>query len=89
MLTGKEVVVVLPQFEGTFVELPCALPGLGTQPRPHVLHPLLTVGVQEHHNGVPLSVVQPVHRIRGDVQHGVLILHKPHTHYQRISEVCL
>lgn len=72
--TGEEMVVVLPQFEGTLIQFPCTLSGLGTQPGPHVLHTLFAVWVQKYHNGVPLGIVQTVHSIRGDVQHRMLIL---------------
>jgi hypothetical protein len=75
-LTGEEVVVVLPQLDGALVQLAGALPGLGAQTGPHVLHALLVVGVQEHHDGVPLGVVQPVHRVGRDVQHRVLVLRR-------------
>lgn len=74
LLTGEEVMVVLSQFESTLVQLPGALPGLGTEPGPHVFDALLAVGIQEHHNGVPLSVIQTIHRVRGDVQHSMLVL---------------
>lgn len=73
-LTGEEVVVVLPQFEGTFIQLPGTLPGLWTQSGPHGLHALLCVGVQKNDDGVPLCVVQSVHRVGRDVQHCMLIL---------------
>lgn len=44
-LTGEQVVVVLPQFDGSLVQLPGALPGFGTQPGPHVLHALFVIRV--------------------------------------------
>lgn len=74
LLTGEEMMVVLSQFERTLIQLPGALPRLGTEPGPHVLDTLLAVWIQEHHDGVPLSVVQTIHRIGGDVQHGMLVL---------------
>lgn len=74
LLTGEEVMVVLSQFESTLIQLPGALPGLRTEPGPHVLDTLLAVGIQEHHNGVPLSIIQTIHRIGGDVQHCMLVL---------------
>lgn len=74
LLTGEEMMVVLSQFESALVQLPGALPRLGTEPGPHVLDTLLAVWIQEHHDGVPLSVVQTIHRIGGDVQHGMLVL---------------
>lgn len=58
---------------GSLKELPGALPRLGAEAGPHVLDALLGVGVEEHHNGIPLSVVQAVHCIRGDVQHRMLV----------------
>lgn len=73
-LTGEQVVVVLPQFDGSLVQLPGALPGFGTQPGPHVLHALLVIRVEEDDDRVPLGVVQPVHGVRGDVQHSMLVL---------------
>lgn len=74
-LTGEEVVVVLSQFEGAIVELPGALPRLGAEAGPHVLHTLLGVRVEKHYDRIPLSVVETVHCIRGDVQHCMLVLH--------------
>lgn len=74
--TGEEMVVVLPQFEGTLVEFPCTLSGLRTQSGPHVFHTLFVVWVQKYYDGVPLGIVQTVHSIRGDVQHCMLILAK-------------
>lgn len=44
-LTGEQVVVILPQFDGSLVELPGALPGLWTQSGPHVLHALLIIRI--------------------------------------------
>lgn len=44
-LTGEQVVIILPQFDGSLIELPGALPGLRTQSGPHVLHTLLIVGI--------------------------------------------
>lgn len=79
LLTGEEVIIVFPQFESALVQLPGALPGFGTQPGPHVLHSLLAVWIEEHDDGVPLSVVQPVHRVGGDVQHCVFVLAQTET----------
>lgn len=75
-LTGEEVVVVLPQLEGALKQLPGTLPGIWAEAGPHVLHALLGVRVEEHHYGIPLGVVQPVHRVWRDVQHCMLILHQ-------------
>lgn len=75
-LTGEEVVIILPQFDGSLIELPGTFPGLWTQSGPHGLHALLVVGVEEDDNRVPLSVVQPVHSIGGDVQHSMFVLYE-------------
>ncbi len=74
LLTGEEVMVVLSQFESTLIQLPCTLPGLNTEPGPHVLDTLLAIGIQEHHDGVPLSVIQTIHRVGCNVQHSMLVL---------------
>lgn len=76
-VTCEEMMVVLSKLERTFVKLPGALSGLGTESGPHAFHALLTVRIQEHHDGIPLSVVQPIHCIRSDVQYCMLILN-PH-----------
>lgn len=44
-LTGEQVVIILPQFNGSLIELPGTLPGLWTQPGPHVLHTLFVIGI--------------------------------------------
>ncbi len=66
--------VVLSQFKCTLMEFPGTLPGLRTQSGPHVLHTLLTVRIQEHHDGIPLSIVQPIHCVRSNVQHCMFFL---------------
>lgn len=77
--TGEEMVVVLPQFEGTLIQFPCTFSRFRTQPGSHVLHSLFAVWVQKYHNGIPLGIVQTVHSIRGDVQHRMLILQQKDT----------
>lgn len=44
-LTGEQVVIILPQFNGSLIELPGALPGLWTQSGPHVLHTLFIIRI--------------------------------------------
>lgn len=73
-LTSEEVVVVFSQFDGSLIELPGTLPGLGTQPGPHALHALLVIGIEEDYDGVPLSVVQSVHSVWSNVQQGMFVL---------------
>lgn len=45
LLTSEQVVIILPQFNGSLIELSGALPGLWTQPGPHVLHTLFIIGI--------------------------------------------
>lgn len=45
LLTGEQVVVILPQFDGSLIELPGTLPGLWTESGPHVLHTLLIIWI--------------------------------------------
>lgn len=44
-LTGEQVVIVLPQFDGPLIQLPGTFPGLRTQSGPHVLHTLLIIWI--------------------------------------------
>lgn len=64
----------LPQLDGLLVELPPAAVGVGGDPLSHGLDAVLAVWVEEDYYGVPLGVVQGVHRLGRDVQQGVLFL---------------
>ena len=72
--TSEQVGAGFPQFERLHVQLASAAAGVGHQPLPHQLDPLLAVGVEEDDDGVPLGVVQGVHRLRSHVQQRVLVL---------------
>ena len=74
LLTGEEVGAGLPQLDGLLVQLARAAVGAGHQAVAHGLDALLAVRVEEHHDGVPLGVVQGVHRLGRDVQQGVQVL---------------
>lgn len=69
------MLVILPQFEGSFIEFPGTLFRLRAEAGPHVLDTLFGVWVEKHHNWIPLRVVQAVHCIRRDIQHCMLVLH--------------
>lgn len=73
------MMVVLSELKRTLVKLPGALSGLGTESGPHVFYALLTVRIQEHYDGIPLSVVQSIHCIGSDVQYCMLILNPQKT----------
>ena len=66
--------VLTPQLDRLLVQLAVAAVGAGDQAVPHGLHALLAVRVEEHHDGVPLGVVQGVHCLGGHVQEGVEVL---------------
>ncbi|TNN67625.1 hypothetical protein EYF80_022089 [Liparis tanakae] len=72
--TSEQVRAGLPQLDGLFVELASAAVGVGGDPLPHGLDAVLVVRVEEDDDGVPLGVVQGVHRLGRHVQQGVLIL---------------
>lgn len=57
LLTGEQVVIILPQFNGSLIKLPGALPGLWTKSRPHVLHTLFVIRIQEDYDWVPLGII--------------------------------
>ena len=58
----------LPQLDSLLVQLARAAAGSGQQPLAEGLHTLPAVWAEEHHDGVPLAVVQSVHRPGGHIQ---------------------
>lgn len=72
--TCEEVRAGLPQLDRLLVQLARAAVGARQQAVPHGLHALLAVGVEEDDDGVPLRVVEGVHRLGRHVQQSVAIL---------------
>lgn len=64
----------LLQFDGLLIELVGTAVGVRSDSLPHDLDAVLAVGVKVDNDGVPVGVVQGVHRLGGDVQQGVLVL---------------
>lgn len=64
----------LPHFDRLLVEFAGAATGAGHKAVPHGLDAPLAVRVEEHHNGVPLGVVQGVHCLGSHVQQGMAVL---------------
>lgn len=64
----------LPQLDRLLVQLAGAAVGARQQAVPHGLHALLAVRVEEDDDGVPLGVVEGVHRFGRHVQQSVAIL---------------
>lgn len=72
--TGEQVGAGLPQLDRLLVEFAGAAVGVGSYPQPHGFDAVLVVGIEEDHDGVPLRVVEGVHRFGRHVQEGVLVL---------------
>lgn len=72
--TREQVRAGLPQLDRLLVEFVGAAVGVGGDPMPQHFDAVLAVGVEVDHDGVPVGVVQGVHRLGGDVQQGVLLL---------------
>ena len=74
MPTSEEVCAGLPEPDGLVVEFSGAAVGPGDDALPQGLHARLAVGVEEDDDGVPLGVVQRVHRLGRHVQQRVFVL---------------
>lgn len=64
----------LPQFDSLFVEFAGVTVGVRGDPLSQGLDTMLTVWIEEDDNGVPLGIVQGVHRLGCHIQQGMLVL---------------